>query len=690
MKLLLSLALLLVALGAAFFLWSDADHAIALESESGATHEAAAARTELAALSQTDARESVETKRVFGEADSRLSRAEIEALPNELVLAGRVLITELDGSETRVASGRVHFTTWVGEHANSYVAQVRDGYWKLRFELAEDGTYLAPDGGSVSAALRAARLTIPEVFAYDAFGELGPPKTAGHFQFGNTNVALRPRRLHSLTLRVEDSNTGAALERVSILKGDRFNQLSVLDLHNLWVQPSSPKDLETLAASSPERVLVAKVDSPIRLTEEQRKTSSNRGEFVIGSPGYAWTNVELDLASDGERIVTLEPGGELEVSFEAALSTQSLRLRIGTLNPPRFLTRHPLHELDPVQIKGLRAGTYELQVESEGGSNTALVWARAEIEVAPGSRKQLTLRWDGAPEANLPSLSGTLTLPSEWGLNDFVFSLRHLTAQGPSESLQLSLSQDELQKVGPETYEFHFPRLAAGKYELELYRLKWGVILDLPATGLSEVHIDVPPPADLKLFLIDDDTGTTAEVTAIQWSCENPGKRTWPPELFVPTGMQAGIWKENGEDFFRLRVPRTEIRLTAVNGGSLTGRSRFESEIVDYMLPKESFSVSQGGDITIRMRRAVTATLTLLDGKTRVPWPRGSYSRSKQLGGDGELAVNSNGARADRPGRYLIEIPRVPGFEPHAPVEIELGPASSEKQEILIRLVRQP
>ena len=670
MRVLLTLITVAAVLGVALFLWSNSERTPALESATPASLETSTSKAELAPLGQSGERQPSASRNVFGDTKASPSKAEIRTLPSELVLEGEVLITEKDGTESRATSGRVHLTTWLGERGNGHVVQIKRGRWRLRFVRQDDGTYQSPDGGTNSSALPSARIIVSELFLSDPYGETSPADTSQEFPFGLRDATIRVSRLRSLTLRVEDARNGTPLDHVSI---QRVTNSGLLPMSGSgWSGPEASSKAKQLLDA-----LVTDVSAPIRLTSGQRYGDSGQSDYWVGSPGYGWKRLGLDLRSDGERVIPLERAGILTVSFEGTAPAENAFLRIRTGSPESLLIALELADSKPKRIEGLAPGRYSLQLETGDGWSVHRVWARATMELAADVEHEQILRWGSADEGQKASLAGTLIIPAEWNLERFTLTAQRFGGQSGEPIWPHTLPIHQLRKLGAEAYGFQFDQLLPGEYQLSLEAVHYAVGLTLPASGLRDFRFEIPPPAEIKLRLLEGDTDS--EVVVVQWM--SAGRSGPPPVIFPPQGLRGESLRQEGDPFFHLRVPQGKIVIT-----------RLQTIGADYVLPREPLLANPGTEHTLHLRRALTAKLILLDGETRVPWPSSrGFHTSSQVDGEGTLTcirgMDGQGrARADRPGLYRVELPTVPGFAAHAPVEIEI--VEGEIRELEIQLVR--
>ncbi len=613
---------------------------------------------------------------IFAASDSPLTRAELSELPTQLVLAGTLVIEESDGSETRDANGRFHLTTRVGELANGHVVQILEGRWSLRFELQSDGTYQSPDGGSNDASLHAARLSISEFVLYDPYGPVSELEDVDSLPFGDRRLELRVKRLHSLRIRVEDARNSKPLENLTLLRAGGL----------------STEHLRHPGYRSKFKIIAEEANSPVRLTADQRDANSGSANYLIGTPGYAWTSVAMDFGSDGERLVRLERGGNLEVLFAGDLPAAHMRLRLRVGDSEQSVAAFPLEDSNPIRIEGLAADTYKLEVDSGGRWEGAhRVWARGTARVSADGEAQVTLNWIPETPANYAPLAGTMVLPEEWQLTNFTLTAQPQNASEQAASMPYSLHSSEMEKIAGNTYAFKFKPLQIGKYRLELPALKYATTLELTDEGLVDFEFKIPPPVEILVTVLDELTGERAEVRQVQWSCATvEGLALFPPILFSPREYEAfnvdstispfnsRSRDDRGEDagVFRLVVPETLVVITHL----LTQAS-------DYQIPSHTFQARAGGEFTLRVRSTCSATITLLDGDTKVPWPQSEFYTAEQIDGDGVATAIAGFLRADTPGRYSIEIPKIRGFEPHAAVEVEFR--QGETRELTVQLIRE-
>ena len=60
--------------------------------------------------------------------------------------------------------------------------------------------------------------------------------------------------------------------------------------------------------------------------------------------------------------------------------------------------------------------------------------------------------------------------------------------------------------------------------------------------------------------------------------------------------------------------------------------------------------------------------------------------RAEHIDGGGSMSAQGPWFRVREPGRYRVPIPEIPGYEPHAPVEVNI--VEGETREVVVQLVR--
>ncbi len=556
------------------------------------------------------------------------------ALPRRL--AGTVVVVDEDGSEHAAEDGSFRLVLWQGADHSGVDVAIDDGRWSVM---------------------------LPAV-AFDSVG-------VQHFR---------------LRERVASYGSGEFTERLAVPDDGWF------ELRVRWARPSvlSVRDRETGAELAP--VLLAELTgaahahpgpgahgrdvgpSPVALTDVAESGARLR-TYAVRSPGYAWGRIDIDEERGGERVLALERGGDLEVVLTGA-PEDGARLRLFTESA------FPEYEFDvtgPVlRIDALVPGAYRLRVErveTFQGMERALVLGEDSVEIVAGglARGTIALR---APErsAGVP-LAGVLVVPAEWELGDFELGFERLDGTGDASEARgahFTIVRSEMQPEGrpPETFHWSMPEVVPGTYEVTLDDVGFTAVLAVGASGLRDVRIVVPPPAEVRVRCTDGERELPPTGLRVDWHAALPEPVTsWSSQTAT---FDAALQR------FVFRAPAGDVLVSAQGTG--------------FAWKTETFAVRAGvNELTLVLKRTAGLRVLLRDGANEIPW--GNDQRPRLVAAEGQRtgeATTSGGGHVtlyrDAPGRYTLIVPEIPGYEPvpEQSVQLELG----EVKELVIELQR--
>ncbi len=215
----------------------------------------------------------------------------------------------------------------------------------------------------------------------------------------------------------------------------------------------------------------------------------------------------------------------------------------------------------------------------------------------------------------------------------------------------------------PGKFAFNFPDMSIGEYELKLRNMAYIEHVQLPPEGLSNFVMAVPPPINVTVRVEDVETGQDIpSVTEVVWTPNRPDGSLRlggvPVERDAITGS------------FQLRITDCELTLWA--------------KAPDYSQEMRSFRPTSGQVAVLRLRPRLSVELELRDGGVAIPWPKGDHTWVESASKGEEWCPNGkrDGIRwfmVNHPGKYSLEIPKIDGYQAHAPVEftVEKGARTS-------------
>lgn len=580
---------------------------------------------------------------VLKEPETTSEKAETES-SGRIKLTGTITVTDEHGKEHTGESGSFDFVLWQGNSGTHQEVEVVDGHWSTTVPkdqlLSVDAVFL---GGS------SAVLTAP-VTRYNKF----PVPESGF-------IALRAQWQQPSILRVKGADTGMDLDGIELVSG--------VDLSSAGgVHPGS---------YTKENVVLSSASSPINLTRTvPRKDQWNSDYYFARSPGYAWGSIEIDHDLGGERILTLERGGGLEVELSGydPESRAALRLRWDVSGFQPALLNMNLVTEDRVRIDSLAAGRYRVSVEIGDSWRDRVVLAEGTVEIIPGAWARIKLALDSAPRAAMAPLKGILVVPEAWGFDHFHLAVELLDAPLEGNPDRQTFSQDDLEPLAgwEDAFSWDAGLVQAGRYELNVDPPEYSISVEVPPEGLTDVRIEVPPPEEVIVRIIDASTGEDAAIDSLHW---HPKRPEW-----VSGGGVKTVDKDPKTGRFAFQAPRGEICVSAWKEA--------------YSNLHAILTIRPGDNIhTLEVQPACGILLTLKDGGTTIPWSTDWDVTAMEVGGEGTTVAWSYKPpnlflKLSKPGLYRFTVPQIDGYLPLPEQEVPVAPG--EKAVHLIRLKRKP
>ncbi|MSR61353.1 MAG: hypothetical protein EXS08_02740 [Planctomycetes bacterium] len=575
----------------------------------------------------------VVTPRVLPESEPTAASGGAETLP----LAGTIVVLDEQGAEHRAEDGSFSFVLWTGDSGSWHEVEVHGGAWSTA--LPREPTVQALGVTDVELGGRRA------VCGEDTSERIALPEDGW--------LALSARWPSASLLSVRDRESGRELAPVFLTEVSGW--------------PESQCGHPGPAAAS-ERDL-----GPSPVTLPPGDSSLGTRTCYARSPGYAWGRIEIDEQRGGERILLLERAGELEVELLGTVGAAGTRLRLfGSEHAPAFEAE--VHAAGRVLVEALPVGPYRVKAEIGDYWRDPLVLAEAEAEVVAGGRARVSLTLKELEPRRKVPFEGTLVLPAAWELGEFelAFELLDTPLDGGDGRFSLASSAMEPEGDPPAAYRWSAPAVQPGRYEVELDELAFHAVLTVGDAGLRDARVVVPPPCEVLVRCIEDDTGVEVTSESVSWYCAMPeGLYGWSHER--------AEWDEALRRW-RIRAPQGEV-VVGVYGST-------------YAHASETVQARAGtNEVELRLARPTGLRVVLRDGTTEIPWADGAFPELEPLEGQPDFRSSSSGGgtitlHKKEAGRYRLEVPVVPGYEPVPAVEVTL--TKGVVTEHVVELVRKP
>ncbi len=379
--------------------------------------------------------------------------------------------------------------------------------------------------------------------------------------------------------------------------------------------------------------------------------------YEIRAPGYAWHRLDIDPTRGGERELVLLAGGDLTVKVRGRRRGGNwLRVRDGEGCP--ITERRP----PPTIVRGLPPGSHRVTIESGEPDRNPLVHASGTALIQAGEMTTAWLQAAEEPAAVPVPMAGTLVVPEAWGLEEIDLVITFLDRPVGPERRPLVIRRERLAPVKGErgTWRWDAGRVQPGLYHLRVEPSGLGAYLMIPAWGNPELRVEIPPPGELTLRLLDGATDHPIDGKYLCWFLPRPPGERSMEDIGRSSKREGVLVRAAARGLFRFRAPEGEIHVWAQAG------PRYPSRHERVMVAKGQSSA------TLRLMRRTAVAVRLLDRGEPLPCEvRWNISaRSPQGGGPTGSTGRLGDARMldlPAPGRYAISIQRLEGH-PTPPV----------------------
>lgn len=579
-----------------------------------------------------------------------------------LVLSGTVLLTSAAGIEVHDVSGELTLVLWVAEkdlgvRGRHLKLPIVGGAFRAVLKPTETG-YVDPAGrgAGFEPEVRGASIGVSTLVLNDTDAAVVLLDPGERFAFGDELVVIRVREVFSVILHVEDQETGMSLGDLTLIQS--------LD----WLSDGCKHPGRADAG----KVLAKQALSPIEIKPSRLQASRGNQVCFVHSPGHAWAAIEIDFASGGERRVRLARGGDLEVLFSSKVEQAGAMLRMRSRVEPSPHLEVAVTGKESVLIEGLVPGEYDLGIEVGDWWAKPVVLASEGVELFADNRTQVQLVLDELPLLPSARLSGLVIVPEAWGITSFYLAFELLDTPLDGSDGRNVVYMGDLELVEPGTYAWDLGQVQVGTHKLTFSAAEYSILVELGPVGRYDVVLEIPPPVDVAVFIRDEVTGESADVQYLLWNCKRPAGVSGG-------GMERAV-RALDSDWFRLRVPdNTEVEVSIMNQ--------------EYLDIRESFLAEEGLEVILETRKAGSVLVELRDGSVPIPWPQDDYGDVEHLDGEGQMGVSGRSGTGlwftvSGPGLYRVQIPKVPGFENHEPVDVDV--VGGEKTVVVVSLTRIP
>ena len=452
-------------------------------------------------------------------------------------------------------------------------------------------------------------------------------------------VELRGVFVPEVSLHVVDQGDRHELELVTLLSFDALLNLELdvdFDDRHL-IPPGLPRD----------ELWPEPIRSPVDL--------QGGGVYWARAPGYAWGRIHLITDAWGDRWLGLERECSLAVQLTNYRPESGALLRLRNpsdgINDQDVLGQRRPTDAGLVSLRGLASGSVKLSVELGAEDDQPLSLGAALVELSPGMTRRITIALSDPPPRLEPVVvAGTLYVPPAWEQPEVELSLELYAEPWVTEHRDWHGKSAAMEQVESAAglYRFDAGLLKPGIYEISVWPMRWFGQLKVEAPESTGLRIEVPPPAELLVEVVNDLTDQAVPMVGIYWRAKSPleTQSGWP-------GRMHSIFA--GHEI-RILAPVGTLELFAVSMQLTLGL-----QVVELHPGLNRF--------VWRATPLASIKISLFEGDVPVPIEFATDIQARSLGGSGERA----GGLADylhtwiqltASGRYEITLGAVQGFGP--------------------------
>lgn len=553
-------------------------------------------------------------------------RLELDESPAATLAGPRVrgtfIVADADGRTHATEAGRFALLILRDGVRHQVEVDVRRGVWTAPIEPGDRLT--------ASDCILADRAVVCDGPALEVRDDVAP--------------AFRGRWLPHQMLRVRAADTRADLSGIRIVR--------VRD----WTRDNFPHP----GNADDNELILQGATSPLALPDPTTRFG-DRTTVWVHAPGYAWDKLVVSLTDRVEREIFLERGGDLEVTIVGGVPRDAV-LRAWGLSGSPPLTAVPAAEFTPpvdgpLRIEGLKPGDYRIRCDKGHWFQEPLVLGSTDTTVVAGERRTVAVTITGNTVAPpLVPVAGTVHLPASWERQGLTLEFDPIGAtqswMRDSKRIRATVDLDT-------PWDLDIPwdagKLHAGDYQVIVTPVGTRARLTVGQAGATDVRIIVAEAADVRLRLLEQDSGRTVTSGTLNWFSELPaGVSGWSP---------ATAKLDAATSTFRFRAPSGRVHL-GYGAGSR-----------DYQWTNATRDLQPGlNELTLEVVRACGIDVVFTDRGVAVPsddW----RVELRRVDGDGGVASKS-GARisAKAPGRYEVEFPEINGYRPIPPRTVTIEP----------------
>jgi hypothetical protein len=403
----------------------------------------------------------------------------------------------------------------------------------------------------------------------------------------------------------------------------------------------------------------------------------------VVADGHAFVRVEVPFAGTGESVVLLPPGGRVRVRVPGWESRKDPRCILDSGGAQAWLPK-PGRKGEFV-LDGLPCGKSTFRVRegdistSSDVSTSSREIGKATVDVRPGCDETVTIELVTPETSPTVAVWGEVEYDPAWELKST--SVRFTGLDEGNRDVSEEVKTPKRRPGNP--LPFRTTRLIPGRYQVEV-EPQWRTEIVVQPGG-GEFRFEVPPPVEIRVRVVERETGKPIRGAEVHWHGASEGLRSYRTE-FVRPDPDPGV--------FTIRAPSDIVDISARAPGWLENtRKAWRAE------DPETEALPESGELTMALEKAGMVRVVLRQGEGAFSpagldvWIRLKESKTKAGGSSvHSFSLPGEGGRftADSvpPGSHFVQVKDKDGrFEPVAdrPVEVRAG----ETTEVVVDLVRK-
>lgn len=417
-------------------------------------------------------------------------------------------------------------------------------------------------------------------------------------------------------------------------------------------------------------------NSPLPLKLEDFDALPYVETLHVRAPGYGWSMTHFNPRKGGDVFVELDSGADLDVDILGHDPAHPVVLRLTRVGKYEPILERGLGKQQRISLESIPVGRFTVAAEIGMWFENPVQLAKEEIELVAGGRSQVTLALAAQPQSERATLSGVLVVPREWNAKNVLLMADFLGVTGQERDRGRAVNlKDPTTSAGFDTYAWTFESILVGKYEIGAVEPAYTVAIELPVGGRTDVRIEMPPPADVFVRVVDEKTGVDVEAVTLSW---NPAR----PEGVKGGGM-AHAERSATTRLFEFRAPLGPVDISLF---ARSGEYAHAGRVVRL--------VAGRNEVKLELQRASGVVVSLMDGEELWRSEEDLDFDLEAVEGDGKrtASISSGGEyrlMVTKPGRYRVKLnDTLQGFlPPEEPiVDIHLGSMTP----LVIHLKRRP